>query len=63
MTEVVDRPARTTTHAAAAGTAGPLPAVDVAALGELLLGKWADVRRQALDLAAREELHKTEGVY
>ena len=67
MTEVADRPAGTTTPASASRAAGPLPAVDlpavdVAALGELLLGNWADVRRQARDIAAREELHKTEGL-
>jgi acyl-CoA oxidase len=38
------------------------PAVDVAALGELLLGTWADVRRQARALAAKPELHKLEGL-
>ncbi len=39
----------------------PTPTVDVAALGEQLLGKWADVRRQARALAAKPELHKIEG--
>ncbi len=38
------------------------PAVDVAALGELLLGKWAQTRRQARALAARPEVHKIEGL-
>ncbi len=38
------------------------PAVDVAALGELLLGRWADVRRQARELAGRPEVHKIEGL-
>jgi acyl-CoA oxidase len=38
------------------------PKIDVAALGELLLGTWADVRRQARELAARPELHKLEGL-
>ncbi|WP_413250834.1 acyl-CoA dehydrogenase [Sinomonas flava] len=38
------------------------PAVDVAGLGELLLGTWADVRRTARELAARPELHKVEGL-
>ncbi|ALE92111.1 acyl-CoA dehydrogenase [Arthrobacter alpinus] len=36
--------------------------VDVAALGELLLGNWADVRRQARALAGNPELHKVEGL-
>jgi acyl-CoA oxidase len=35
--------------------------VDVAALGEQLLGRWAGVRRQARELAAHPRLHKTEG--
>lgn len=58
MTEVADRPSGTSSRPAPAGQ----PAVDVAALGEQLLGKWAHVRRQARDLAARPELHKTEGL-
>ncbi len=36
--------------------------VDVAALGELLLGRWADVRLAARELAGRPELHKIEGL-
>lgn len=58
MTEVADRPSDTTFDAADGGP----PAVDVAALGEQLLGKWADIRRQARELAARPELHKIEGL-
>src|SRR5687767_5600167 len=58
MTEVADRPSDTTF-----GTAnGGQPSVDVAALGEQLLGKWADIRRQARELAAHPELHKIEGL-
>ncbi|MGJ9401970.1 acyl-CoA dehydrogenase family protein [Arthrobacter sp. KK5.5] len=38
------------------------PGVDVAALGEQLLGKWADIRRQARDLAARPEFQRVEGL-
>jgi acyl-CoA oxidase len=67
MTEVVDRPTGRRPRPAAAlkrapDSAGGQPAVDVAALGEQLLGKWAGVRRQARDLAARPELHKIEGL-
>ncbi|MDQ0678387.1 acyl-CoA oxidase [Arthrobacter pascens] len=67
MTEVVDRPAGKGPRPAAGRTgaanpAGGQPAVDVAALGEQLLGKWAGVRLQARGLAARPELHKTEGL-
>ncbi|MDQ0633973.1 acyl-CoA oxidase [Arthrobacter pascens] len=64
MTEVVDRPAGKEKQPAVVGASNPgagKPAVDVAALGEQLLGKWAAVRRQARDLAARPELHKIEG--
>ncbi|MEH0109850.1 acyl-CoA dehydrogenase [Tersicoccus sp. MR15.9] len=37
------------------------PRVDVPALETVLLGRWADVRRQARALAAREDLQKIEG--
>ncbi|AUZ86445.1 acyl-CoA dehydrogenase, partial [Arthrobacter agilis] len=36
--------------------------VDTAELGELLLGKWAHVRRMARELAGRPEVHKVEGL-
>lgn len=36
--------------------------VDVAELGEVLLGRWADVRLKARALAGLPELHKTEGL-
>ncbi|XAS69201.1 acyl-CoA dehydrogenase [Micrococcaceae bacterium Sec5.7] len=68
MTEVVDRPAGDATRPAAAAVpahgrpADGQPAVDVAALGEQLLGKWAHIRKQARGLAARPEMHKTEGL-
>ena len=38
------------------------PSVDVAALGELLLGRWAETRRAARELAGHAELHKVEGL-
>jgi acyl-CoA oxidase len=65
MTEVVDRP---TGKGPAAGISAARqqpavqPAVDVAALGEQLLGKWAAARRQARSLASKPELHKIEGL-
>lgn len=67
MTDVVDRPARKGLRPAAPPAANPpgespAPAVDVEALGRQLLGKWAGVRLQARDLAARPELHKIEGL-
>ena len=72
MTEVVDRPAGKgprpagrTNVSASRSNARPgnaQPAVDVAALGEQLLGKWAGIRRQARLLAESPELHKKEGL-
>lgn len=68
MTEVVDRPTGKgkrpeAPQKAVPGTAArPQPAVDVETLGKQLLGKWAAVRLQARDLAARPELHKIEGL-
>lgn len=70
MTEVVDRPKgpRTDGQANAGATASNArpgnaqPAIDVAALGEQLLGKWAGIRRQARQLAENPELHKKEGL-
>ncbi len=70
MTELADRPAGHLSSPAAApgtspaATAAPsgAPAVDVAALGEQLLGRWAPIRRQARELAGRPELHKVEGL-
>ncbi|HEU4668675.1 MAG TPA: acyl-CoA dehydrogenase [Arthrobacter sp.] len=67
MTEVVDRPTGKGKRPAAPqepvhGPARPQPAVDVETLGRQLLGKWAAVRLQARDLAARPELHKIEGL-
>ncbi|HEY1156036.1 MAG TPA: acyl-CoA dehydrogenase family protein, partial [Arthrobacter sp.] len=66
MTDVVERQARKGMRPAATLAAtpdkSPAPAIDVEALGRQLLGKWADVRLQARDLAARPELHKVEGL-
>ncbi|TAP43861.1 acyl-CoA dehydrogenase [Arthrobacter sp. S39] len=64
MTEVVDRPAGQANPATPFRTrpAHADPAVDVAALGEQLLGKWAGIRRQARRLAESPVLHKTEGL-
>ncbi len=36
--------------------------VDVAALGEQLLGRWADARRASRELMAREEFHRVPGL-
>ncbi|MCA4131486.1 acyl-CoA dehydrogenase [Arthrobacter sp. M4] len=61
MTEVVDRSA--SEAQAEQPASGPeTQAIDVAALGEQLLGRWADVRRTARELAARPEVHKIEGL-
>ena len=52
MTDLVDR---------AAAEARPEARIDVAALGETLLGRWADVRRQSRELMRREEFHRIPG--
>lgn len=64
MTDVVDRPASRANRPAGRPNppADASPAVDVAALGEQLLGKWAHIRRQSRELSGRPELHKTEGL-
>jgi acyl-CoA oxidase len=40
----------------------PAPAVDVAALGEHLMGNWRDIRRTARALAARPDIKRVEGL-
>ncbi|MFJ3956616.1 acyl-CoA dehydrogenase [Arthrobacter sp. NPDC090010] len=45
-----------------AGTGPEDPRVDVALLGEKLLGRWAEVRHEARALAGKEEFHKIEGL-
>jgi acyl-CoA oxidase len=53
MTDLVDR-------GAAVNPGGDVH-VDVAALGELLLGRWKDVRLMSRALMAREEFHRIPG--
>lgn len=72
MTEVVDRPAgkgprpagrnNVSAPPSSARPGNAQPAIDVAGLGEQLLGKWAGIRRQARQLAESPELHKIEGL-
>ena len=57
MTTTVDRPVPT-----ADATAVPVPAVDVAAIGELLLGRWAEVRRETRRMLLDPRLHKLENL-
>lgn len=52
MTDLVDR---------TASTEQPDAQVDVAALGELLLGRWKDVRLASRELMKREEFHRIPG--
>jgi len=54
MTDIVDRTAEST-------PAADDPRVDVAALGELLLGRWKDIRLQSRELMKREEFHRIPG--
>ncbi|MBU1587912.1 MAG: acyl-CoA dehydrogenase family protein [Actinobacteria bacterium] len=56
MTQTVDRTPKTPATQPAA------PVVDVAALGEQLMGQWKDIRRTARALAARPEVKRIEGL-
>ncbi|WP_285724806.1 acyl-CoA dehydrogenase [Psychromicrobium xiongbiense] len=47
---------------AASSSAESSERIDRAALTELLLGQWKDVRKTSRELAARSELHKVEGL-
>ncbi|MFF0943230.1 acyl-CoA dehydrogenase [Kocuria sp. CPCC 205300] len=58
MTTTVDRPVRATADT----TDLTAPAVDVAALGEVLLGRWAEVRRQTRRMLLDERLHDRPGL-
>ncbi|MEP6481876.1 MAG: acyl-CoA dehydrogenase [Rhodoglobus sp.] len=58
MSQVTKSPA---TRANATATQTPAPVVDVAALGEVLMGRWAGIRRQARALAARPEIRRIPG--
>lgn len=71
MTEVVDRASTAhqpsgrndaATHSSGPGGQGNEPVIDVAALGEQLLGKWAHIRHQAREVAGRPEVQKIEGL-
>jgi acyl-CoA oxidase len=43
-------------------TSPDVPVVDVAALGQQLMGRWADVRRQARALSARPDMRRVPGL-
>ncbi|HEY8912803.1 acyl-CoA dehydrogenase [Lacisediminihabitans sp.] len=58
MTQLTDRPATANTSTPTGTTQG----VDVVALGELLLGRWADARRHSRELASRPEFRRVEGL-
>ncbi|CAN5573975.1 acyl-CoA dehydrogenase [soil metagenome] len=55
MSQTVDRKSHTP------ATQATPPVVDVAALGEQLMGRWAEVRRTSRAFAARPELKRIEG--
>ncbi|CAN5303980.1 acyl-CoA dehydrogenase [soil metagenome] len=55
MSQTVDRTSKTPATQPAA------PVVDVAALGEQLMGRWKDIRRTARVLSARPDLKRIEG--
>ena len=56
MSQTVDR-----TSSTPATQAAP-PVVDVSALGEQLMGRWVDIRREARALSARPEVQKIPGL-
>lgn len=58
MTQLTDRPATANTSTPTGATQG----VDVVALGELLLGRWADARRHSRELVSRPEFRRVEGL-
>lgn len=55
MSQTVERTSKTP------ATQAPAPVVDVAALGEQLMGTWRDIRRTSRALAARPEIKRVEG--
>ncbi|MFM9877501.1 MAG: acyl-CoA dehydrogenase [Rhodoglobus sp.] len=56
MSQTIDRATR------APATQPATPVVDVVALGQQLMGRWADVRRQSRAVAARPEMKRVEGL-
>ncbi|CAN5281903.1 acyl-CoA dehydrogenase [soil metagenome] len=55
MTDLIDR---ATDNTATGDNDGAASTVDVEALGQLLMGRWADARRHSRELAAREEFQR-----
>lgn len=63
MSQLADRTTKTpATRAATPAAQTAAPVVDVAELGEVLMGRWADIRRQARLLAARPEIKRVSGL-
>lgn len=52
----------TSTTSTSAAKTTEEPRLDVAAVGEQLMGRWADARRVSRELATRPQLHKVEGM-
>jgi len=63
MTEVVDRASSANKPAGRDDATAAEPVVDVAALGEQLLGKWAHIRHQAREVAGNPAVQKIEGLH
>ncbi|WP_394768423.1 acyl-CoA dehydrogenase [Lacisediminihabitans sp.] len=59
MTQLTDRPA---TENVSTPTAATGQGVDVVALGQLLLGTWADARRHSREIVSRPEFRRIEGL-
>ena len=64
MSQLADHSSKSPATTAGATPAIPAvgPVVDVAELGDVLMGRWAGIRRQARALAARPELKRIPGL-
>ncbi len=58
MTDLIEQTTTTDGASAPSAAASAAPSIDVASLGELLLGRWADARRHSRALAARPEFQR-----
>jgi len=59
MSQTVDRAAASTPSKTSSNAA--VATVDVAELGDLLMGRWADIRRKSREVAARPDMKRIEG--
>jgi acyl-CoA oxidase len=62
MTQVDNRPVASTPTTAPSAAKAPTPAIDVAWLGEYLLGTWAEARKHSRALMGKPEMHRIDGL-